>query len=125
MYSWSFFTRFNFWFVIENNRVDFDFIQYDYGVKFIQADPQNNFLPLDSIDDNIFDHRRLEKSACIQETNRCFFLHLGVAIGLHPMAFEIAYRKHAELLLASIEEDDLNFLASQSGFLSYLYDDDR
>lgn len=106
--------RFNFWYIIEGNRVDFDFIQYDYGVKFIQADPQNNFLPLDTIDNDMFNHDRLENSACIQETNRCFFLHLGVGIGLHPIAFEIAYRKHARQLLASVEADDLNVLASQS-----------
>lgn len=106
--------KFNFWYNIEGKRVDFDFIQYDYGVKFIQADSQNNFLPLEAIDTEKFDHNRLEKSACVQETNRCFFLHLGVGIGLHPIAFEIAYRKQATQLLNRIDDDDLNVLASQS-----------
>jgi hypothetical protein len=32
---------------------------------------------------------QMEKS--VVETNRCFFLHLGVAMGLHPYALQVQY----------------------------------
>lgn len=107
--------KYNFWFRIDGiGKVDFDFIQFDYGVKFVQADASNNFLPLQTIDPLVFDHSRLEDSACAQETNRCFFLHLGVGIGMHPLAFQIAYRKYATLKIANSEPDDICVMASQS-----------
>ena len=57
---------------------------------------------------------RVETSACMQEINRCFFLHLGVGVGLHPLAFEIAYRKFAKMVIEKSEPDDVCVMASQS-----------
>ena len=49
--------------------------------------------------------------------HRCFFLHLGVALGLHPIALQAVFRTHAQVLLQYIEaapttklnEDDNRF----------------
>ena len=34
------------------------------------------------------------------ETNRCFFLHLGVAVGIHPFALQCAFRIRTRQLMA-------------------------
>jgi hypothetical protein len=41
---------------------------------------------------------------CSQESNRCFFLHLGVAIGLHPFALQTVFRMAAADILSRPEE---------------------
>lgn len=71
-------------------------------------------MTVDKIDHALFDPLRIKDSACLQESYRCFFLHLGVAIGLHPLAFEIAYRKHATMVIENSEPDDLCVEPAQS-----------
>ena len=86
-----------FWFEINGETVNFFFKQFDFGVKFVGSNPERSFLSEVFIDESQFPpgtvgeqwSEKIMASNCAQETNRCFFLHLGFAIGLHPMAFEI------------------------------------
>lgn len=48
----------------------------------------------------------LQLSKAAVETNRCFFLHLGVAMGIHPFALQTAFRHVASLLLRSCTSTD-------------------
>jgi hypothetical protein len=34
------------------------------------------------------------------EMNRCFFIHVGIAIGIHPFLLQIAFRELAKHLAA-------------------------
>ena len=58
---------------------------------------------------------KLLTSACANESMRCLFVHLGFAVGIHPFALMVAYRKIASLFLtkppASSNEAKQNFLA--------------
>lgn len=53
----------------------------------------------------------------LRETNRCFFIHLGVALGVHPLAMQAIFRAHSDLLLKRLHlalsqkthEDDQRF----------------
>lgn len=41
----------------------------------------------------------------LAETNRCFFLHFGVAMGLHPFALQQCFRSAAAELLKFPENE--------------------
>jgi hypothetical protein len=53
----------------------------------------------------------------LRESNRCFFIHLGVALGLHPLALQSIFRAHSDVLLKRLHlalsqkthEDDQRF----------------
>ena len=42
----------------------------------------------------------LQMSRSAVETNRCFFLHLGIATRIHPFALQTAFRYYASIALA-------------------------
>ena len=42
----------------------------------------------------------LQMNNYVVETNRCFFLHLGVAVGIHPFALQESFRIRTKQLLA-------------------------
>jgi hypothetical protein len=46
-----------------------------------------------------FSSERLGTSAAVHESMRCFFLHMGMAVGIHPFALQVAYRKLSKMLL--------------------------
>lgn len=48
----------------------------------------------------------LQMTACAVEANRCFFIHLGLAVGIHPFSMQTAFRQQAKLL-NSTQSDDL------------------
>lgn len=60
------------------NNKSYIFIQDDFHVSFLPFMP---FLTLE-----------LQMDKCAIETNRCFFLHLGVAVGVHPYLLQTAFR---------------------------------
>ena len=63
-------------------RMDFD--RFDYGINFAPfCTPE--MLPSLSADD----HKRLMDTAAMRESFRCFFLHLAVELGVHPVALQV------------------------------------
>lgn len=44
------------------------------------------------------------------ETNRCFFVHLGVAMGIHPFALQCAFRIMARLCLPIYKDGELGLV---------------
>ena len=66
--------------------------RYDYGISFL------SFLPTLAPE--------LQISAVACETNRCFFLHLGLAAGIHPFAMQEAFRTRARIGLRELSADD-------------------
>jgi len=70
----------------------FQWNRYDYGVSFLP------FLP--SLPAAV----SISPAAC--ETNRCFFLHLGLATGVHPYALQFAFRARAWEGLKGVATDD-------------------
>jgi hypothetical protein len=61
-----------------------DFERFDYGINFAPfCTPE--MLPSLSADD----HKRLMDTAAMRESFRCFFLHLAVELGVHPVALQV------------------------------------
>lgn len=44
-----------------------------------------------------------------EEYNRCFFIHVGVATGIHPFYLQQRFREEAHRLLEVLREDDACF----------------
>jgi hypothetical protein len=64
-----------------------DFDNFDYGISFAPfCTPE--FLPSLSAED----HKRLMDTAAMRESFRCFFLHLAVELGVHPVALQVIAR---------------------------------
>ena len=63
-------------------RMDFD--NFDYGIKF-EPFCSPEFLTSLSADD----HKMLMDTAAMRENFRCFFLHLAVELGVHPVALQV------------------------------------
>jgi hypothetical protein len=66
-------------------RMDFDLL--DYGITFAPFCTRE-FLPSLSAED----HKRLMETAAMRESFRCFFLHLAVELGVHPVALQVTAR---------------------------------
>ena len=45
---------------------------------------------------------RLGKSAALEELNRCFFIHLGLALDLHPFALQVQFMTWSRVLLVAL-----------------------
>jgi hypothetical protein len=84
-------------------RREFYFEKIDHGVCFSdRRRPENSFFPRSLIDD--------DSLRCCQEaleTNRCFFIHLGVAMSIHPFALASAFRVIAEQAVSDKSIDDM------------------
>ena len=87
------------------------FTHVDYGILFKSTIA--DFVPGDLLSD------RLGYSPVIHEGMRCFLLHLGVAVGIHPIALGLALRKCASRLLANgmSRGADLESFDTFSGFI--------
>jgi hypothetical protein len=64
----------------------------------------------------------LQMARSALETNRCFFLHLAVAMNIHPFALQIAFRYLATKKLLQLSKDDmkndvLNTINEFAGFV--------
>jgi len=68
---------------------------WDYGVTFLPWLPSD--LPA-----------ALQISTAACETNRCLFLHLGVAFKIHPFALQFAFRARAYEGLKGLAQDDFS-----------------
>ena len=64
------------------HRIPLDLI--DYGISF-EPFCTAEFLPSLSPED----HKRLMDTAAMRESFRCFFLHLAVELGVHPVALQV------------------------------------
>lgn len=96
-----------FWFQTPK-RVEFHFNQFDYGVKFsVPGNPNRNFLPESWFEGGAFTPARMAASQCVNEINRCFFLHLGRALKINPFALCVAYRIFARRVIEQSAEGDL------------------
>ena len=61
-----------------------DFDNFDYGISFAPfCTPE--FLPSLPAEE----HARLMNTAAMRESFRCFFLHLAVELGVHPVALQV------------------------------------
>ena len=76
------------------------YLKDDFFVSFSSFTP---FLP-----------SQFQISRSVIETNRCFFIHLGVATGFHPVLLQGYFRNAAALLLRSIPSDDMRVELLQS-----------
>ncbi len=68
----------------------FQFKCEDYGVSYL---PFLSYLPDD-----------LRNSKSVIETNRCFFLHLGIATSTHPFLLQTAIRCIAFIINKKLKE---------------------
>ncbi len=73
------------------------FHEFDFHVTF------NNFLK------ELSPELQMARSAI--EVNRCFFLHLGVAVRIHPFLLQIAFRNIAANLLNQLSKGSRMMLA--------------
>ena len=76
----------------------FTFYKDDFHVSLLPV-LQNKGLPPEL---------HLTKSAV--ETNRCFFLHLGIGTSIHPFALMVAFRHFAATLLADKQNEDASLM---------------
>ena len=87
------------------------FVQIDHGMSF------KPFFPGEMCATDAQKRERLLQTSALCEPLRCFFIHLGVALGLHPIALQAQFCTHSAILLACIEhalsqktsEDDQRF----------------
>jgi hypothetical protein len=73
------------------------FVVVDHGMSF------KPFFPGEMCATDAQKHERLLHTSALCEPLRCFFIHLGVALGLHPIALQAQFRAHSASLLACIE----------------------
>ena len=76
---------------IKLGRVKVNFIRDDFHISFT---PFLRRLPAE-----------LQVCRSANEANRCFFLHLGVALSLHPFALQLAFRHLTECVLSNMTSD--------------------
>jgi hypothetical protein len=71
--------------------------------------PESDFLPKRYFAEGTdFPEKELETCESVREINRCFFLHLGRALGIHPFAMCCAYRHIARKMMLTAEDGDLS-----------------
>jgi hypothetical protein len=89
-------------------------------LQFTEIDQGMSFQPFFSekmTSCNAQQREKLLQTPALREINRCFFIHLGVALGLHPVAMQAIFRGHSDALLKRIQlalsqkthEDDQRF----------------
>ena len=72
--------------------------------NFYQTDFHTSFTPfMKDIPQN------LQICRSVLESNRCFFLHLGVAFNFHPFILEIFFRKFVSIILRQSENSGKYF----------------
>jgi hypothetical protein len=76
------------------------------SLQFTEIDLGMSFKPFFSEDLfpswGIEKRTRLGKSAALEELNRCFFIHLGLALDLHPFALQVQFMTWSRVLLVAI-----------------------
>jgi hypothetical protein len=65
---------------------------------------------------------QLQESRSAVETNRCFFLHLGVAMNIHPFALQTFFRWQSSLIIKGATQFEpcvevLNTMQEYAGFV--------
>jgi tRNA(Arg) A34 adenosine deaminase TadA len=90
------------------------------SLQFIEIDNGMSYRPFFSRESSSCNASQLEmvlRTPALCETNRCFFIHLGIGLELHPVALQAIFRKHSSLLLEHVgdlltrkkNEDDTQF----------------
>ncbi len=84
---------------------NFDIGNGSSALRFTQVDHGMLFHPIFSDRTSACDQQQREFSlqmAAMCEVHRCFFLHLGVALRLHPIALQSIFRNRSSVLLQCI-----------------------
>ncbi len=76
----------------------FNSLRYDYGISFIPF-----------LSSNIYNNFR--ESSSVNETNRCFFLHLAVGCRVHPFLLQSVFRSRSRSLLNDGRNGGNDYLA--------------
>ena len=76
----------------------FNALRYDYGISFIPF-----------LSSNIYNNFR--ESPSVNETNRCFFLHLAVGCRVHPFLLQSVFRSRSRSLLNDGRNGSNDYLA--------------
>jgi hypothetical protein len=98
-------------FSISNATSSLQFTEVDHGMSF------QPFFPDKMASCSAKQRDKLLSTSALREINRCFFIHLGVALGFHPVAMQAIFRAHSDALLNRIHlalsqkthEDDQRF----------------
>ena len=80
------------WFKVGAGTSEFWFDQKDIGVNY------RDLLTLCGVPSEVLGDP-LSGLVCAEETNRCFFLHLGLATGLNPFLLQACFRRESRRLL--------------------------
>jgi hypothetical protein len=72
------------------------FVEIDHGLSF------KPFFGDKTSACNEQERETLLRTSAMCETNRCFFIHLGVALGIHPIAIQAIFRDYSDVLLTRI-----------------------
>lgn len=92
---------------VQGYRYVWDFDKRDYGIKF---DPF--FADAFFVDCSPATRARLpelRRSAAARESNRCFYLTLGVALRIHPFALQCMFRESAAKILLTPGDERSDF----------------
>jgi hypothetical protein len=84
------------------------FHQFDAGISFLPFLERDDFSP------------EILTSRAALEHNRCFFLHIGLLLSLHPSLIQAAFRKFAKALLVLSVPDEAHILGDvlqETGFI--------
>jgi hypothetical protein len=98
-------------FSIRNGVSSLQFTEIDHGASF------QPFFSDKTTSGSAQQRDKLLQTPALREIHRCFFIHLGVALGLHPVALQAVFRAHSDKLLKRIQlalsqkthEDDQRF----------------
>jgi hypothetical protein len=71
-----------------------DFIEVDLGISFLPFFSEDSMSSWDKTQ-----CARLMKSPALEESNRCFFIHLGFALDIHPFALQVSFSFFLRLIL--------------------------
>jgi hypothetical protein len=82
------------WFETKGKRQTFYFDETDYGMHFRQA-LEAQGVPEETLQ---------RCAAAVWEANRCSFLHVGFATGIHPFSLQACYRRESRRRIAASEE---------------------
>lgn len=77
-------------------------------LHFVEVDHGLSFKPFFGDKTSTCDEQEradLLRTSAMCETNRCFFIHLGVALGLHPVAVQAIFRDYSGQLLAHMRQE--------------------
>jgi hypothetical protein len=86
--------------IFSGKKRQYNFTQKDFGISFRKVLGPEYVGSL--IRENIEDVRLMH---CVNETNRCFYMHLGIGLGIHPFALQALFRYAAADVLSRPDDE--------------------